>query len=141
MNKNKKTDWKNWISGVDMSDDPEFVAMHSWANLVKRMKVLGGLLIGVIIVFMVMGMSSVSFESVVMIVLMTLILYLPFRISFSIDATFGTRVVIGLVLFFLMLGISELSNLLFLVIALGAVAIDVGIPLSAYISASKRKGQ
>lgn len=141
MKKNKKQDWRNWINGMNKEKDPEMVAVQSWTDLVNRLKVLGGLFIGVIIFFTVTGMFEASFESISILILLTLILYLPFRISFSICATFFTKVIIGLVLFFLMLGISDLNNALFLVIALGAVIIDIGLPLAQYFSATESKRQ
>lgn len=141
MKKNKKQDLRNRINGMNKGKDSEMVAVQSWTDLVNRLKVLGGLFIGVIIFFTVTGMFEASFESISILILLTLILYLPFRISFSINAAFSTRVIIGLVLFFLMLGISDLNNALFLLIALGAVVIDIGLPLAQYFSATERKRQ
>ena len=141
MKKNKKQDLRDRINGMNKGKESEMVAVQSWTDLVNRLKVLGGLFIGVIIFFTVTGMFEASFESISILILLTLILYLPFRISFSINAAFSTRVVIGLVLFFLMLGISDLNNALFLLIALGAVVIDIGLPLVQYFSATERKRQ
>ena len=141
MKKNKKQDLRDRINGMNKGKDSEMVAVQSWIDLVNRLKVLGGLFIGVIIFFTVTGMFEASFESISILILLTLILYLPFRISFSINAAFSTRVIIGLVLFFLMLGISDLNNALFLLIALGAVVIDIGLPLVQYFSATERKRQ
>ena len=141
MKKNKKQDLRNRINGMNKGKDSEMVAVLSWTDLVNRLKVLGGLFIGVIIFFTVTGMFEASFESISILILLTLILYLPFRISFSINAAFSTRVIIGLVIFFLMLGIADLNNLLFLVIAFGAVVIDIGLPLAQYFSATERKRQ
>ena len=141
MKKNKKQDLRDRINGMNKGKDSEMVAVQSWTDLVNRLKVLGGLFIGVIIFFTVTGMFEASFESISILILLTLILYLPFRISFSINAAFSTRVIIGLVLFFLMLGISDLNNALFLLIALGAVVIDIGLPLAQYFSATERKRQ
>ena len=141
MKKNKKQDLRDRINGMNKGKDSEMVAVQSWIDLVNRLKVLGGLFIGVIIFFTVTGMFEASFESISILILLTLILYLPFRISFSINAAFSTRVIIGLVIFFLMLGIADLNNLLFLVIAFGAVVIDIGLPLAQYFSATERKRQ